>query len=350
MNINANKSISRNLVEIPLIMHLDASGKETFLMEWLKSPQEQRRLFGNMGVSVPQILDGYCGFESQFTNYCQDTLVTIADLPTTHYKLQNYPNNRFEVRLSKFTADRHAEGAPMGWMVGNCHYPSGVTTEHRSTWTQDLIPQTEGFFPTIGCNYARHHLTEEIIQDKTVARKIDDRRKIAWSKYGKMAGEPGLAFLIRRYPYIARVSAALPIFHGRGHVASFYDYLSLRYLDKFGSENFDRLKKEWDQQQSNIAIGRLATSGSRLFKITHQVAHEFGQRAMENDENLIYRANSILIRRLLEITLDTDMPTNRQLAEHRVVGGLYWSSLVYVAKEFVRRKVLNAKDIRGGLK
>ena len=269
MNINPNKSIAKNLLYIGLIMHLDASGKETFLMEWLKSPREQPNLFGNMGVSIPQIIDGYCGFESQVTYYCKDTFVAIADLPTIHYLLPNYPNNRFEVRLTKFTADRHAQGAPMGWMVGNCHYPSGVTTEHRSSWTHDLIPQTEGFYPDIGTNYVRHELTEEIIQDKTIARKIDDRRKIAWSKYGKMAGEPGLAFLLRRYPYIARVSVALPSFHGRGHVSSFFGYLALRYLQKYGSQHHERLKKEWDQQQSNIAIGRLATSGTRLFNITH---------------------------------------------------------------------------------
>ena len=56
MNINANKSIAKSLVKIGLIMHLDASGKETFFMEWLKSPREQPDLFGNMGVSIPKLL------------------------------------------------------------------------------------------------------------------------------------------------------------------------------------------------------------------------------------------------------------------------------------------------------
>ena len=71
---------------------------------------------------------------------------------------------------------------------------------------------------------------------------------------------------------------------------------------------------------------------------------------MENDENLMYRALPILIKRLLEITCNTDYPSNKQLAEHRVIGGLYWTCLCYVAKDMVRRKILKTKDIRGGLK
>ena len=64
-----------------------------------------------------------------------------------------------------------------------------------------------------------------------------------------------------------RLTVTLPAFHTRGHVSSCHDYMSLVYLHKFGSENYDRLKAEWDQQQSNITIGRLATSGTKLFKL-----------------------------------------------------------------------------------
>ena len=350
MNLNPNKNIARHLVILDLTMHLDQSGRETYLMEWLKSPPDQPLLFGNMGISVPQILDGYCGWESQFTNYCKETLVEIANLRSLQYTLQSYPTNVFEIHPKNFTADRHAEGKPFGWMVGNCSYPSGVTAEHRETWTTDLIPQTEGFYPDVGSNYVRNNLSEEMIADKTLARKIEDRRKLAWKKYGKMAGEPGLAFLIKRYPYIARMRVILPGFHGRGHVSSYFAFICLIYLHKFGSEHYNRLKKEFDEQQSNIAIGRLATSGTRLFNITKQIAREFGDCAAKNGENLLHRTLPILLRRLLEITYTTNMPSNRELAEHRVVGGLYWTHLCYVSKEFVKRKLTKVKEIRGGLK
>ena len=51
-------------------------------------------------------------------------------------------------------------------------------------------------------------------------------------------------------------------------ISTFFDFMGLVYMHKFGNEQYERLKKEWNDQQSNIAIGRLATSGTRLFKIT----------------------------------------------------------------------------------
>ena len=39
----------------------------------------------------------------------------------------------------------------------------------------------------------------------------------------------------------------------------------------------------------------------------------------------------ILVRRLLEITCTTIVPTDKQLAEHRVIVGLYWFCLCFVA-------------------
>ena len=43
-----------------------------------------------------------------------------------------------------------------------------------SMCTTDFILQTEGFYDDVGLNYVRH----EFCEDKSVARKIDDRRQL----------------------------------------------------------------------------------------------------------------------------------------------------------------------------
>ena len=90
--MNLNKLMAK-IVKINLSLHLDQSGKETFLMEWLTSPLSQPFLFSIMGVSILDM--------GQFTNYCQDTLVEGANLPTVNYKLRSH-HNKFKVRATSY--------------------------------------------------------------------------------------------------------------------------------------------------------------------------------------------------------------------------------------------------------
>ena len=68
-SINPNVHTNKKVIEIDLIVHLDASGSEVFFQVGALAPDDIPDLFGKYGHATPEVTSGYTGKEGDMGIY-----------------------------------------------------------------------------------------------------------------------------------------------------------------------------------------------------------------------------------------------------------------------------------------
>ena len=129
-SINPHIHSNKPIIEIDLIVHLDASGSEVFFQVGALAPDDIPDLFGKYGHAKPEVTAGYAGKEGDYAIYLKTVIEKLALGCRKLYRTDKFPNSLIKFNWTKFVADRHAFGPGFGWKICNANYPSGVTTEH----------------------------------------------------------------------------------------------------------------------------------------------------------------------------------------------------------------------------
>lgn len=149
------------------------------------------------------------------------------------YRTEQFPNSLIKFNWNKFVADRHAIGPGFGWKICNARFPSGVTPEHRNSWSTNLYVKSDERFWTLGENSARITEIKEIKQDKKFGKTAELRKEVAFGKLGDLHDVPLLGWVLQKFPELAEVRFVVPIFHSRSHITVDWAFHTVAAMQKW---------------------------------------------------------------------------------------------------------------------
>ena len=198
------------------------------------------------------------------------------------YTTEMIPKTEVKFTPKFTTADRVGLGKITGILSGHTDWPCGMYLFPKFEWANYLYPKDNRTFYTYGTLFVRYLKMEDVQQDDKYGRYVEQRRAIAEAIFGKL-NPPPLRKLFLQYPIIGRIVLFSGIFHSKAHITTDAMTCELYVVHKIAQDlevgevkrQIKSLLTQLDNQKTYISQGKLATTASGLFKLTHRYFETF---------------------------------------------------------------------------